>query len=713
MRKVSNEKTGRISGIVAKAAAGAMAALVAGTAFTAVPYNVLADEVMAEWREENGVKYWYENGVRQGVKYREDGSIDASYRGKEIYDPSSNAWYWLDCVQNGAVAKDKDVYQESQADDAGNIGKWVRYDADGHMVKGWSEKNGNKYYFDLVYGTMAKGDVDIDGVHYYFNKDTGILESGGQTDDDGRSFNEDGWHKVDGVNYWYENGVRQGVKYREDGSIDASYRGKEIYDPSSNAWYWLDCVQNGAVAKDKDVYQESQADDAGNIGKWVRYDADGHMVKGWSEKNGNRYYFDPVYGTMAKGLVCIGNDTYYFDMDMGVLNRNVSIEIDGKKYTCDADGKINENNDVKDDSYLQCKVKSYDSNGDLISETEYDSNGEKIAVTYFNDDSVASARYQFNKNDKTVEYTKDGEYWKYKTSLSSLDEFIEYSRCEFVMQADSTENWLCSYKYYRDGVLRTETIYDEYGNYVKSVNYNADGTVADVYEENQEYEYYENGTIKRLTIYSSRGDVDNVLEFNENGKLEKKYFSDYGGEPNLITEYVYDTSGHFVSSRFVRLADGFVSIETKVIFSEGGKFCGMSSIHHYDGVYFEMVYAYDDNMNLIKQKWNYYDDIDMGLMTDVSEGYEYVYDEYGNQINRKEIKDGQEVNYAWKYEYDYADNGKISQVKEYYIGDDGTAELLATKKNEFDAHGNCILSTYINNKTGKSYIAMKAEYVYE
>ena len=300
-----------------------MAALVAGTALTAVPYNVLADEVIAEWREENGVKYWYENGVRQGVKYREDGSIDASYRGKEIYDPSSNAWYWLDCVQNGAVAKDKDVYQESQADDAGNIGKWVRYDADGHMVKGWSEKDGNRYYFDPVYGTMAKGDTDIDGIHYYFNKDTGILESGGQTDDDGRSFNEDGWHKVDGVNYWYENGVRQGVKYREDGSIDASYRGKEIYDPSSNAWYWLDCVQNGAVAKDKDVYQESQADDAGNIGKWVRYDADGHMIKGWNEKDGSKYYFDPVYGTMAKGAVTVDGKKYEFDNATGKLMNGV------------------------------------------------------------------------------------------------------------------------------------------------------------------------------------------------------------------------------------------------------------------------------------------------------------------------------------------------------------------------------------------------------
>ena len=312
-------------------AAGAMAALVAGATLTAVPYNVLADEVIMEWREENGVKYWYENGVRQGVKYREDGSIDASYRGKEIYDPSSNAWYWLDCVQNGAVAKDKDVYQESQADDAGNIGKWVRYDAAGHMVKGWSEKDGNRYYFDPVYGTMAKGDADIDGIHYYFNKDTGILESSGQTDDDGRSFNEDGWHKVDGVNYWYENGVRQGVKYREDGSIDASYRGKEIYDPSSNAWYWLDCVQNGAVAKDKDVYQESQADNAGNIGKWVRYDADGHMVKGWNEKDGSKYYFDPVYGTMAKGVVTVDGKKYEFDDATGKLVKEVIDDNAGKE----------------------------------------------------------------------------------------------------------------------------------------------------------------------------------------------------------------------------------------------------------------------------------------------------------------------------------------------------------------------------------------------
>ena len=138
-------------------------------------------------------------------------------------------------------------------------------------------------------------------------------------DDDGINLLQDGWHKINGVNYWYENGVRQGCRTNEDGSIDESYRGKEIYDPSSDAWYWLDNVQQGAVARSKDVYMESQADDAGTIGKWVRYDADGHMVKGWQTTDAGRYYFDYIYGTMAKGEVVIDGVSYYFDVNTGIL----------------------------------------------------------------------------------------------------------------------------------------------------------------------------------------------------------------------------------------------------------------------------------------------------------------------------------------------------------------------------------------------------------
>ena len=285
------------------------------------------------WHVINGVRYWYENGTRQGARYNSDGSIDTSYRGKEIYDPSSNAWYWLDNIQSGAVAKNKDVYQDSLAGEWGDsyndngekIGKWVRYDENGHMVKGWQYTSEGTYYFDVVYGTMAKGNAAIDGKNYYFDTYTGIMKE--MLDDDYRSFKEDGWHKVDGVNYWYEGGMRQGAQLNDDGSIDETYRGKEIYDPSSDAWYWLDNVQSGAVAKDKDVYQDSLAGEWGDsyndngekIGKWVRYDENGHMVKGWNEKDGNVYYFDPVYGTMAKGEAVIDGQTYYFDDITGVL----------------------------------------------------------------------------------------------------------------------------------------------------------------------------------------------------------------------------------------------------------------------------------------------------------------------------------------------------------------------------------------------------------
>lgn len=115
---------------------------------------------------------------------------------------------------------------------------------------------------------------------------------------------------VDGNEYWYENGVRQGTEGR----------GKEIYDPATDGWYWLDAVDGGKRAVSKDVFQESDG------GKWVRYDENGKMVKGWNatvdkgkltfvidpntgashwdyesyEGDGDIYYFDPVTGAMAR-----------------------------------------------------------------------------------------------------------------------------------------------------------------------------------------------------------------------------------------------------------------------------------------------------------------------------------------------------------------------------------------------------------------------------
>ena len=243
--------------------------------------------------------YWYENGELQGTEGR----------GKEIYDKETDAWYWLDAVQGGAVATAKDVYQESwagaYADNEDGTGKWVRYDKDGHMIKGWDTNEDGTYYFEPITGAMAKGTVEIDGVSYRFDDVTGILL-------------DKVFVTEDGCEYWYEGGIRQGLEGR----------GKEIYDEASDAWYWLDSVDNGKKATAKDVYQESFAgqfaDREDGTGKWVRYDENGAMIKGWNVQNGNTYYFEPITGAMAKGEAEIDGVTYHFDETSGVLLYDVT-----------------------------------------------------------------------------------------------------------------------------------------------------------------------------------------------------------------------------------------------------------------------------------------------------------------------------------------------------------------------------------------------------
>ena len=257
------------------------------------------------WFSRDGRDYWYENGVRQGT----------TGRGKEIYDPASDGWYWLDAVQGGAKAVNKDVYQDT------NGGKWVRYDANGRMVKGENFQNGSWYYFEPVTGAMVKGPWTLpDGRHVYYDPQYGTM-CYGQVWINGLSYTFDWldgdltgsaagsfWFTVDGAQYWYENWVRQGWN-----PADPNYRGKEIYDPASNAWYWLDNVQQGAKAVSKDVYLDVDG------GKWVRYDALGRMVKGWNSSSAGTCYFDPLTGAMAHGPVWINGILYQFDWNTGLL----------------------------------------------------------------------------------------------------------------------------------------------------------------------------------------------------------------------------------------------------------------------------------------------------------------------------------------------------------------------------------------------------------
>ena len=556
------------------------------------------------WAGSTYFEYWYENGVRQGVKYTDDGFIDYSYRGKEIYDLESGAWYWLDNVLNGAVAKNKDVYQESLAGDWGDTtkedgnkyGKWVRYDENGCMIKGWQNTDSGRYYFDPVYGTMAKGCVTIDGVGYSFNKSTGVLESSDTMDsfdDDGKSYSTDGWHKVLGIQYWYENGVRQG--YEPD---DRTYRGKEIYDPSSDAWYWLDNVLNGAVAKNKDVYQESLAGDWGDVtkedgkkyGKWVRYDSNGNMVKGWQVTDDGTYYFDKTYGTMAKGLAEIEGDTYFFDVVNGVMYTDTTVEVDGNIYKCGSDGKIRNDNNAVIKSSREIQTFDRENCGlhDVkhVIDSEYNADGKCTSMVYSYQGGTLAYRYEYTYNDDGLCIKKTytpGKYEKVQTPYIYVYE------------------------------------YDTHANCIKETMYS--------FEQVSECTEYEYDTLDRCiaksTVYSDGRALSYVMEYSDKDTTVKWYLVENSGKKILSDEYTYDLDGNLTS----RIA------------------------YRNDKVWFKLLYEYDKMGNVTKGT-------EIGGQYPkghVIFEYEYQYDIYNNIILRiNKVDEGGTYEYpdsAFEYVY--------------------------------------------------------------
>lgn len=200
------------------------------------------------WVTKNGQKYWRDS----------DGSLA---RSKEIYDPESNAWYWID--SDGTMAHDKDVYLRS------NGGKWVRYDSNGHMIKGEDFRYGVWYNFDFTTGAMSKGMT--------------YLSNG---------------------NKWVYYDMVTGKMAHGEAYLN--------FDKEHSGWYLFDNITGARCTGD--IFIRSKG------GKWVRYDQKtGKMVKGLQKQNGLWYYFDPVTGAMAHGNTWVPQwqAWHYFDSVTG------------------------------------------------------------------------------------------------------------------------------------------------------------------------------------------------------------------------------------------------------------------------------------------------------------------------------------------------------------------------------------------------------------
>ena len=181
---------------------------------------------------DDGKQYWYENGQKQGAMGDPKNLTDTLYgleRGREIYDPASDAWYWLDAIYDGAKAESKEVwmpyiFQDDLQTGKNPDGKWVRYDETGAMIKGWYCNENGRYYYDPISGMMTKGDAEIHGKSYHFNEISGVL--------DGSFYNpcfEQGFPSLAslGINYGSDTDAMMDEQlrylvdlYKNDGNID-------------------------------------------------------------------------------------------------------------------------------------------------------------------------------------------------------------------------------------------------------------------------------------------------------------------------------------------------------------------------------------------------------------------------------------------------------------------------------------------------------------
>ena len=281
-------------------------------------------------------------------------------RSKEIYDAKDRNWYWID--ENGFVARNKDVYLQS------NGGKWVRYDAAGHMVKGEDYRYGAWYYFDTATGAMAKGITHIpsnDGKWVYYDLTTGKMLYGERYVNYDKSHT--GWYHFDErtgtmSHGFYFNSPQHKWVYYDHASGQMQY-GEQLIN---GHWYDFDestgAMQYGFVCLSKAqkwvfydrqmgwmLYGEQPID-----GAWYLLDVHtGAVQYGWQRLGGKTVCYSWPSGKILYGKQNVNNATYYFDNRTGALDTRRSAAIPSD-YVGSAAGAFG--NKIKSGRYRSVRV---------------------------------------------------------------------------------------------------------------------------------------------------------------------------------------------------------------------------------------------------------------------------------------------------------------------------------------------------------------------
>ncbi len=117
-----------------------------------------------------------------------------------------------------------------------------------------------------------------------------------------------------------------------------------------------------------------------------RSDENGHVYKGWYHDSWNSWYYDPVTGIMATGVVTIDDKTYCFDTYMRV---NYAYIQDGILYYFGEDGVLEEQQEITQDGWTSFRGNEYYIRDGELVKGQFITEGDD---TYFVDWMVFSIR---------------------------------------------------------------------------------------------------------------------------------------------------------------------------------------------------------------------------------------------------------------------------------------------------------------------------------
>ncbi len=204
-------------------------------------------------------------------------------------------------------------------------------------------KEGNKSYLDEN-GLSVTGLYEIEGKVYFFNSE-GVLQTG--------------WQEADGQQFYFDNTTGERAENTTISIDGVKYQFDEMGIPSEVAE--PEPEETPREDDNQKVNPETEGDSKKNTLNTVPDTSNpieaGSVKNGWTEENGNTYYYDSN-GMKLTGLQKINGEWYYFNKENGggELKKKGWIVEGNKKYYALADGRLHTGWLSFGNTYYYCSI---------------------------------------------------------------------------------------------------------------------------------------------------------------------------------------------------------------------------------------------------------------------------------------------------------------------------------------------------------------------